>query len=91
MKHDTLIADLTVAELQDLIRTTIREAQQPKRIVRGIQGIADTLMISYAQAKRIKSEGLLDKAITQSGRVILTDAELALRLYRGRPSRTTNP
>lgn len=89
MTDRTLIADLTVAELQELIRTTVREAsQQPRRLVRGIQGIADTLQISYAQAKRVKAEGIIDKAITQSGRIILTDADYALRLYKGRQGRT---
>lgn len=81
MSDTTYIKDLTVGELRELIRSTM--AQSPRtRMVRGLQGIADTLQVSMAQAKRIKASGLIDKAITQSGRVILTDADLAVSLYR---------
>lgn len=93
MKHDmsdnTYICDLTVGELKDLIRMTIAETPR-RRMVRGIEGIAEALQVSIAQAKRIKASGVLDKAITQSGRVILTDADMAVSLYakRNTTSRT---
>ena len=54
---------------------------QPSRFVRGIGGIADIFQVSLSTAKRIKASGRIDKAIIQRGRVILTDPELALRLY----------
>lgn len=88
MDGKTYIMDLTVEEFQELIRSTI--AAPRKRIVRGIQGIAEALQVSTAQAKRIKASGIIDKAITQSGRVILTDADLAIALYsKGTTSRRT--
>lgn len=81
MSDTTYIKDLTVGELRELIRSTM--AQSPRRrLVRGIEGIAQALKVSTAQAKRIKASGLIDQAITQSGRVILTDADLAVSLYR---------
>lgn len=82
MSDNTYIMDLTVQEFRDLIRTTIAETPR-RRMVRGLQGIADALQVSLAQAKRIKASGVIDKAITQSGRVILTDADQALKLYNG--------
>ena len=80
MSETTYIKDLTVGELRELIRSTISQTPR-RRIVRGIEGIAEALKVSTAQAKRIKASGLIDKAITQSGRVILTDADLAVSLY----------
>lgn len=82
MSDNTYIMDLTVQEFRDLIRATIAETPR-RRMVRGLQGIADALQVSLAQAKRIKASGVIDKAITQSGRVILTDADQALKLYNG--------
>ncbi len=54
---------------------------QPSRFVRGLGGIADIFQVSLSTAKRIKASGRIDKAIIQRGRVILTDPDLALKLY----------
>ena len=80
MNDKTFIMNLTVEEFKELIRSTVAETPR-RRIVRGIQGIADALQVSVAQAKRIKASGVLDRAITQNGRVILTDADYAVNLY----------
>lgn len=80
MNDKTYIMDLTVGEFRELIRTTMSDMPR-KRMVRGIQGIADALQVSMAQAKRIKASGIIDKAITQAGRIILTDADYAVTLY----------
>lgn len=88
MSDTTYIMDLTVGEFRDLIRSTIAETPK-RRLVRGIQGIAEALQVSTAQAKRIKASGILDKAITQSGRVILTDADYAVSLYSKRTNTRT--
>lgn len=80
MNDKTYIMDLTVGEFRELIRTTMSDMPR-KRMVRGIQGIADALQVSTAQAKRIKASGIIDKAITQTGRIILTDADYAVTLY----------
>ena len=53
-----------------------------KEVHRGISGIAEALMVSYSQAKRIKASGILNPVLRQEGRVIiLTDGEKARQLY----------
>jgi len=59
------------------------EAQpQPtkRKYVYGILGIAKLFGCSLPTANRIKKSGKIDKAITQIGRKIIVDAELALEL-----------
>lgn len=51
-----------------------------KRHVYGIRGIAELFGCSIPTANRIKRSGRIDKAITQIGRKIIVDAELALEL-----------
>jgi len=51
-----------------------------KKYVYGIRGIAELFGCSLATANRIKRSGKIDKAITQIGRKIIVDAELALEL-----------
>lgn len=51
-----------------------------KKHVYGISGIARLFGCSIPTANRIKQSGKIDKAITQIGRKIIVDAELALEL-----------
>jgi hypothetical protein len=51
-----------------------------KKYVYGIRGIAQLFGCSMPKANRIKKSGKIDKAITQIGRKIIVDAELALEL-----------
>ena len=46
----------------------------------GILGIAKLFGCSLPTANRIKKSGKIDKAITQIGRKLIVDAELALEL-----------
>ena len=57
-------------------------AKQSERrhYVYGIRGIAEIFNCSLPTANRIKKSGRIDKAITQVGRKIVIDAELALEL-----------
>ena len=57
-------------------------AKQSERrhYVYGIRGIAKIFNCSLPTANRIKKSGHIDKAITQVGRKIVIDAELALEL-----------
>ena len=62
-----------------------QEAQQPivnptKKHVYGIHGIAQLFGCSMPTAHRIKKSGKIDRAITQIGRKIIVDADLALEL-----------
>ncbi len=51
-----------------------------KKHVYGIAGIAALFGCSRPTANRIKKSGKIDRAITQIGRKIIVDAELALEL-----------
>ena len=51
-----------------------------KKYVYGIRGIAQIFNASIPTANRIKKSGVIDKAITQWGRKIVVDAELAIAL-----------
>lgn len=51
-----------------------------KKYVYGINGIARLFGCSMPTANRIKKSGKISKAITQIGRKIIVDAELALEL-----------
>jgi hypothetical protein len=55
-------------------------SEQPKRYVYGILCISRLFGCSLPTANRIKKSGKIDKAITQIGRKIIVDAELALEL-----------
>ena len=82
---NTRIIDLTVGELVDLIRETTaatasQPEQKPKNLEYGIAGIARIFNCSMATANRIKASGKIDKAITQTGRIIVIDVDRALQL-----------
>ena len=55
-------------------------ANTPKKYVYGIAGIAKLFGCSIPTANRIKKSGKIDQAITQIGRKIIVDVELALEL-----------
>lgn len=67
------VSQKTESEPQVIIEPT-------KNYVYGISGIAKLFGCSIPTANRIKQSGKIDKAITQIGRKIIVDAELALEL-----------
>ena len=73
-----LVSNLTL--ISDQTNKNKTEAEKPKRLVFGIKGIADTFGCSIPTANRIKRSGIIDGAITQVGRKIVIDADLALEL-----------
>lgn len=58
------------------------EAPESKRYVYGVAGIAEIFGCSIPTANRIKASGVIDDAITQVGRKIVIDADLALKLAK---------
>ena len=58
------------------------ETSKSKRYVHGIAGIAEIFGCSIPTANRIKTSGMIDDAITQVGRKIIVDQELALHLAK---------
>lgn len=59
---------------------TYESIDTSKRYVYGLLGIATLFDCSLPTANRIKKSKKIDKAITQIGRKIIVDAELALEL-----------
>lgn len=91
---------LTVQELFDILAPLISRQQptQPvsseqtndnKRYVYGLAGLARLVGCSIVTANRIKKSGVINKAISQVGRKIIIDADLALELLNS--SRESNP
>lgn len=58
------------------------EATPPKHLAYGIRGIADTFGCSIPTANRIKKSGVIDDAISQTGRKIVVDVDKALALVK---------
>ena len=82
------IAMMTGEELCFLITKSVEstEAAPPQVASKGnyygIEGIARVFGCSVPTANRIKKSGIIDKAITQIGRKIVVDADLALSLAK---------
>ena len=55
-------------------------SKEEKRYVYGLAGIAHLFGCSLPTANRIKQSGKINRAITQIGRKIIVDADLALEL-----------
>ena len=75
-----LVSNLPLLNKQGNKASSEEEAAKPRRQVYGIKGIADTFGCSIPTANRIKRSGVIDDAITQVGRKIVVDADLALKL-----------
>lgn len=71
---------MTLGELLEAISVARRD-RRPATVA-GLEGIASIFGVSISTAKRIKASGIIDKAISQHGRVIVTDVDKALELYR---------
>lgn len=66
--------------IQTTSQTPAADTENSKRYVYGIPGISQLFGCSIPTANRIKKSGRIDKAITQIGRKIIVDADLALQL-----------
>ena len=68
------------AESGTTTQPTVVVDSTKKKHVYGIAGIASLFGCSMPTANRIKKSGVISRAITQIGRKIIIDAELALEL-----------
>lgn len=57
-------------------------AKPQKKYVYGLAGLMKLFSCSISTAERIKQSGVIDEAISQTGDIIVVDAELALDLLR---------
>ena len=89
------IAMMTGEELTFLLNNSMgakTNEQTPvvqKRTYYGIEGIAQVFGCSVPTANRIKRSGIIDDAITQIGRKIIVDADMALALAKEAESAKT--
>lgn len=82
MTSDTLISELTVGELQQIIRQTVESCQQPQgRRISGNRELAEFLGCSEATVLRYKQAGVFRTACYQRGRTIIYDADKALQCF----------
>ena len=83
---DKPVWQMTKGELFEMLGgiPTVKVYNTPKerRLVYGIAGIARLFNCSMTTANRIKASGKIDRAISQCGRMITVDADLALDLIR---------
>lgn len=73
----TPIWQLTVEEFLQVAKNLDAE----KKYEFGLKGIAKILGCSLSKASEIKSSGILDKAITQNGNMIIVEREKAIKLF----------
>lgn len=81
---NTPIWKLTVGELIEVINQVTPKPEvksDERKLVYGLQGIAELFGCSTSTAQRIKNSGKIKKAITQVGRKIVVNSDLALKLY----------
>lgn len=91
MTDYTKISDLTVGEFRTLMEDCMGTRVEHPKAVSGLKGLADLFGVSVTTAKRLKASGVLNAAISQSGRTIIINADKALELYeRATHSRNSN-
>ena len=87
--NNTPVALLTLGQLKQALRedvSYIRDQQETikrdsqKRYVFGLAGIRSLLGVSLPTAHRLKNT-ILAGAVSQQGRIIITDADKALQLF----------
>lgn len=83
---DTPIAMLTVGQLQDILGLSSEQkphsvSDKPKKYVYGLAGIKALFNVSHATAQRYKNT-FLHEAISQQGKIIVTDVEKAMELFK---------
>lgn len=73
----TPIWQLTVAEFLEVSKNFNAD----KKYEYGLKGLAKILGCSRSKASKVKSSGILDKAIIQKGNIIIIDKDKALELF----------
>jgi len=83
------LVSCTLADFKAILSEILRDNQleslataPPKKYVYGLAGLMKLFGCSISTAERIKQSGVIDRAISQTGDIIVVDAELALDLLR---------
>lgn len=92
-KDNKPIIQATLGDLKEMIEDMFatptnyphdKPPEVKKHLVYGLAGLAKLLGVCKSTASKIKSSGILSPAISQHGKVIVIDADLALELMRAR-------
>lgn len=86
----TRVIDLTVGQLEDLIRSWVRSEEasakaddrQDKRHVYGLKGLAKLLGCSTTSACKINTSGIIEPALTRLGNLLIYDSDMVLDLIK---------
>lgn len=76
--------------VEQAVGKIMSQPQKEKRFVYGLTGISELFQCSLSTAARLKRSKILAPAITQVGRKIIVDAELALSLVSSRKEDISN-
>lgn len=93
----TRLADLTIDEFRQLLNQELGRLVTPApeagctlkshgRLVYGLDGIRELFHCSHKQAQYYK-DNVIKEAVSQNGRKIVVDADLALKLFNERRTR----
>lgn len=83
IEDSTPIAMLTVGELKRVLekaQPVEAKTEEQRKYVHGLRGIRELFNVSHATAQKYK-DTILKEAVSQQGRVIITDVEKALELF----------
>jgi hypothetical protein len=91
---NTPLVMLTVAQFEELLNKNTKAKQEiavhsPKRYVYGLKGICELFNCAHSTAQRLKDEVIME-AVSQNGRKIVVDAELAIKLFKERKPTADN-
>lgn len=85
ISENTPIVMLTVKQLREALKMTdevrVSDDEKPKRYVYGIAGIRQLFNVSHVTAIKYKNTIIKD-AVSQQGRIIVTDADKAMELFK---------
>lgn len=94
-KNNKPIIQATLGDLKEMIEDMFatptdyphdKPPEVKRHMVYGLAGLAKLLGVCKSTASKIKSSGILDSAISQHGKVIVIDADLALELMKVKPN-----
>ena len=92
-KENKPIIQATLGDLKEMIEDMFatptdyphdKPPEVKRHLVYGLAGLAKLLGVCKSTASKIKSSGILNPAISQHGKVIVIDADLALELMKAR-------
>lgn len=92
IENNRIVATLTVGELRSVIAGELKahaKVEPPHHYVCGLKGIQKMFGVSHATAQAYKNT-FLAPAVSQRGKNIIVDQEMAIRLFEEKKRRVVN-